>query len=599
MEWYNQVSRIVLTRGVEFLLVTLPEAGKIYDSSLSDEFIDWKALPSLFGKNPKKSLLIRNLFLASFREEGTLIVEDPNIVFFTRCLLYLYKKVQIDCPTENVRKAVDGFINNEEILPEPSGSWSSDAWYPGAFAFAGDDRLNGTHPRSGKLWKIVDDVFATITPGSEVSNLDLVPKHGPGAVADMQSGKDKYLFPYWPSKLEGTFPWCAFAQHREDLHVTDESTLGLDPSEPPARLIAVPKTYKGPRLIASEPIAHQFLQQGLMNWFRENLDPILRNSIDFTSQQPSRDAALAASWDGVNATVDLSSASDRLSCWTVERAFGSNQSLLNALHAVRTRCVVDATGTDPLMSIKLKKFAAQGSAVTFPVQTIIYAGLCYAAVAFVDNKDLGRGRRRKLASISRKVRVFGDDIILPERAVPILSVLLESLKLKVNVEKTHTTGSFRESCGMDAWRGNDVTPLYVSSWQIDTSPEKFSSWVDVSNNAHKKGLWQLAEWMDSQIPYKIRKLTIRSNAEGDGIRLFTYCDIDITDARVRYNKYLHRYEAKVLCSRNKVHKKGRGSWNDLFQFFVEKPSQETEWSSGYITRNCSRLVKQWVPVSSN
>jgi len=525
--------------------------------------------------------------------------DDPNVVFFTRQILYLYKKVKIDCPPLRLKEAVNAFVDIESSLRAPNGTWNNDIWVNHRYTFS-DDSDNSAHPRGKHLWKTVDDVFASIVPMSEVNGLHLSPRHGPGAVADMKFGGDKYSFPHWPSKLEGVFPWCAFAQHREDLHITEDDTkyvINPSPIEPPAKLIAVPKNYKGPRLIASEPIAHQFLQQGLLKWLRTNLSKPLRTSIDFKSQKPSQDAALLASKDGQSATVDLSSASDRMSCWAVERAFGSNQSLLQALHAVRTRTIIDSTGTDENLHIQLKKFAAQGSAVTFPIQTILYAGLCFAAVLFTENK---RVTRRNLMRVARKVRVFGDDIIIPKSAVPVLGILLHSLELKVNVDKTFTEGTFRESCGMDAWCGHNVTPCYLSAFYLENhrpTGEQIVSWVDVSNNAHKKGLWSLSSYMQTSIPLVMRKKMLTSSEEGDGIRFFSFCSGYTTSSRQRVCKHLHRPEAKLLVLRSRQQKKERGSWNDLYQWLIEDPEPHTKWKSGYITKNSVVLDTEWVPVT--
>jgi hypothetical protein len=579
-------------RGPRVLLIHLPEVGKMFDKGLSSSF-DWAGFSSSdhtrFSRRSLKHVMY-DVFDDVGRTRDEITADD---IFFVRQFLYLFKKYSIDCPFETTKETVNDFVKIDQGLREPSGSWNSDHWYPGTHGFCGDPVLSGSHPRAEKLWRTVDHVFGSIVPMHEVDRLRVRPRHGPGAVADMKTGGDKYLFPFWPSKLESQFPFVAFGQHREDLHITEEMTSTVSRREPPARLIAVPKTFKGPRLIASEPIAHQFLQQGLMVWLREHLSPYLRNSIDFSNQEKSRLAALEASRRGDLATVDLSSASDRLSCWTVERALASNQSLLECLHAVRTRCIIDATGTAPDLSLQMRKFAAQGSAVTFPIQTLIYTGLSIAACLFYENlKPTGRNIRR----VGEKIRVFGDDIIIPRKCVPILTLMLDSLQLKVNGHKTHTSGSFRESCGMDGWRGHDVTPVYLQACEWNTSPEKIQSWYDVSNNAHKKGLWVLADALTSSIPNKFRKKSLIAHSEGDGLRLFSFCRGFSTQAQCRYSQHLHRDEYRVFTIRSLVHKKGRRSWNDLYQYLIEAPDPQSKWSHGYITKKTSKIQEVWVAI---
>lgn len=585
--WYENIRTHVLTRGLNILLIDFPKVGKLFDKGLSSGIIDVKSLPSSFSV---EGPLYRHLLMEVADQTGTIVDDDPDVIFFIRTILYLYKKVKLECPHNTLVETINDFVEIEKGLKEPSGSWHSDTWIQCRYTFGDSPDIQDIHPRGRRIWETVDHVFGRLTPSIELRPSAIVPRHGPGAVADLKRGEDKFTFPFWPNKLGSVFSAEEFAFHSN--HFVRGSKPGLDHREPPARLIAVPKTYSGPRLIASEPTAHQFLQQGLMRWIRTNLHPVLRASIDFKSQEPSREAALLASLDGKIATVDLSSASDRLTCWVVERAFSSNQTFLKALHAVRTRCIIDATGVDPDLSIRIKKFAAQGSAVTFPVQSIIYAGLCIAALAFVDNIDVTK--RRNLLRLARKVRVFGDDIVIPSHAVPILYAMLDSIQLKVNVQKTHTSGHFRESCGMDAYKGYDVTPCYLQSWQYKQSPDSHQSWIDVSNNAFRKGLWNLAKWMDGQIPTKVSRLSLTTRAEGDGARFFTFCDGYVTESRVRFDKNLHEEQVLVLVHSSFVRKKQRGNWQDLHQYFVETPRPDSDWTSGYLTSVSSKLSKRWV-----
>jgi hypothetical protein len=77
----------------------------------------------------------------------------------------------------------------------------------GAYKFSFRDELicKQSHPRGDKLWALVDAVFARLVPCEEVQYLDLSPKHGPGAVADVKSGKDKLIFLTGPQNLRVHF----------------------------------------------------------------------------------------------------------------------------------------------------------------------------------------------------------------------------------------------------------------------------------------------------------------------------------------------------------------------------------------------------------
>jgi hypothetical protein len=197
-------------------------------------------------------------------------------------------------------------------------------------------------------------------------------------------------------------------------------------------LIGVPKDFKGPRLIASEPIASQYIQQGIMNVIRENVKrSSLRHSLDFRSQEPSRKLALDASLTREFSTIDLSSASDRLSCAVVECIWRMKYSFLEALNAARTPDIIYPDGK----VVQLKKFAAQGAAFTFPLQSVVYALICMGVI-------YARTGESRLSCLAKQVRVFGDDMIVPSDHYSAICSILEVLQLKVNTKKSFNQGFF-------------------------------------------------------------------------------------------------------------------------------------------------------------
>lgn len=427
------------------------------------------------------------------------------------------------------------------------------------------------------------------TPQAEVPQFGLVPRHGPGAVSDAQTGTDKYQFKYWPLKLGEYFDEFYYRTHRDTPEVLKE-LCETSKLEPPGRLLAVPKDFSGPRLITAEPTAHQFLQQGLLSWLRQNLTPAHRTCIDFRSQTRSQLAAQKASIDGIAATIDLKSASDRLSCWTVERVFASNPSLLSALNAARTSTVTNGTNTGPKFSLRLRKFAGQGSAVTFPVQSMVYANAAIAAVMASTNSTL---RRRSVLQAARKVRVFGDDIVLPSSSCPELSLILSHLELQVNLSKSHTTGNFRESCGGDYFEGYDVTPLYFSHFKPQLKrAETMASWVEVSNNAHRKGLWITARKMG-----QAAKPLVRSVNVPQALSLFSFLPYRYVSGRGRYDHELQGVRYFLPVVRTWTEWEERSSHDSLLQYFLEKPEPDSHWQSGFMKRNAVQIRKAWVTLT--
>jgi hypothetical protein len=426
----------------------------------------------------------------------------------------------------------------------------------------------------------------------------LLPKHGPGVVADAKRGTDKYLFPSWPEKLDRTFPkaYFAYSSEYEAFVANSGDDSMVSKREPPARFLAVPKTLKGPRMVASEPTSHQFIQLGLMRWMRENLPYPLHACLDFRSQEPSRVLCETASRNGDLATVDLSAASDRLSCWVVERVFRRAPALLEAFHAARTRWLINATGIGEPYFLFLRKYAPMGNGTTFPVQSIVYAIFSIAAILYQDGR---RVNNQTILEAIREIRVFGDDIILPSRAVRPLATLFSEVQLEINWMKTHSTGFFRESCGKDAFQGHDVTPLYLASLELKDSPEGLVSWLDVLKNARQHCYHYLEMAMESQIPEKYLVGLPRTDRELGCLTLPSYYGIGIDFhplTRRRYNRKLFRIDAFVLALVAKPVRGKRESDANLVQYWTDSPKPDSLWESGFVVRNRQKLLWRWVPM---
>jgi hypothetical protein len=270
-------------------------------------------------------------------------------------------------------------------------------------------------------------------------------KHGPGAVSDPLAVNQKWNNREWSERLSSFFPAHEYLRTGSSDPETDVFLLP-PASEHPSRVIAVPKTAKGPRIIAAEPVYNQFVQQGLMSMFTDWMysHPV----VSFEFQEPNRDLARKGSIDGSVATIDLSEASDRVSLALVKALFRDHAYLLSIILACRTQRAELPDGN----SIALRKFASMGSALTFPLETLIFSIIAYMGVQ-------RSGLSVKTTIRNGDLRVYGDDIIIPTRAVNETISLLEAFGLKVNKDKSFWTGEFRESCGGDFYSGFPVNPV--------------------------------------------------------------------------------------------------------------------------------------------
>jgi hypothetical protein len=201
------------------------------------------------------------------------------------------------------------------------------------------------------------------------------------------------------------------------------------------------------------------------------------------------------------------------------------------------------------------------------VQTIIYTLLAIWACA-EKHKTY---EWSSLANFAKRVRVFGDDIIVPTDVYPVLTSLLTTCQLKVNTSKSFDHGKFRESCGMDAYDGIDVTPAYVRQLP-GAAASSLVSIVKCSNNFHMKGMWHTAAAILKTVPYEeVPKLLITTKDSG-AFGLISFCGEATSHLKKRWNEALHRNEVQCLSVQYRVERKrGRGH-GDLLQYFHEVPS---------------------------
>lgn len=626
-EWKRDQTRLLHDleiKGVELLTLYLPALANRFDKWLDQGFVTRDGVPygALVSEKCYVPKFLRDLHLQIFDNEGKLR-DSPSVeaIVAIRQLLRGCKKMQLPCKQWRITDAIKDYVRIEQEARKPTLSWESDeldihshnlGFHDGILDHDGVDLFPGTLvPDSNRincdvrfrnevldiLHKVCDRISAQFgdmhiedVHGSEL------PKHGPGAVANLESEVSKYTFPHWSAKLSAIFPYDLYA--RTDFGQgsdRDRESDGPLNYEMPSRLICVPKTQKGPRLIAAEPVEHQWIQQLILHQLENRLPRTsLASCVRIRTQEPNRTLASIGSLDGGYATVDLSSASDRLSCWAVERAFRRNWTLLERLHASRTRWVSNRIRTYLGSEMIIKKFAPMGSACTFPVQSVIYGCVAIAATIYTDSNTSSHRRSlvttRTMDKAARRVQVYGDDIIVPKPALDVLVELLTFLGLRVNRDKTFGGNNFRESCGMDAFRGHDVTPVHLLTCPTNVRTSNYSSLIEVSNNFHQKGFWNVAKWLSSFTPRsKLMIFPVGLGVPG----LSSFCGWKTDHLKSRWNDSLHRMENLALIPRGKVAKSPEPGTCRLFRWFIENPRPDTKWVSGVPSRIASNWKLGW------
>ncbi|UJQ85358.1 MAG: putative replicase protein [Gulmivirus nemorisvicinum] len=607
-EWARDrtsLARLDRTRGLGFFTLDLPALDKAFVLSLATGRLKLDGLPGSTGRSSSdlRPRLFWGLWSRIFEKDGSLRVNvDPTVVFFLRSLLAAPKTLKVEADPRYLYQAVRELFHVDACLPEATGNWSTSR----------DTQLSaGSNDLSGHLGEVCQPDLFRQHDESLTRLLDAVQRsadrmagiigefkpddyrfrHGPGAVSDLKSGSYKYKFPNWSERLSEVFPYDTYGVTPFGL-VEELTDRGIAPteSEGAARLIAVPKTRKAPRLIAAEPLANQWCQQNIRDFLYDRVSRTpLGLSIDFRRQDLSGDMALRASQTGELATIDLSSASDRISCWLVERVFRKNPGLLAALKASRTRYLANTIDRKSPALYKLRKFSTMGSAVTFPVQSLVFLSIL-----------LGVGRELHPSAswedLHRQVRVFGDDLICPVDWVDKVAVVLEALHLKINRAKSFAVGNFRESCGTDAFMGYVVTPARLGLSDLESDTLLLASRVAVSNNFHKKGLWHAAAWLAQTVTHRGRIPVVKIGAGAFGF--VTYAGVGIPPGcKVRWSTALQRWEVlsdMAVATTTTVKQDGPAC---LLQFFTEEPDPYIDWESGVAVGGNVARRRRWVPVT--
>jgi hypothetical protein len=237
----------------------------------------------------------------------------------------------------------------------------------------------------------------------------------------------------------------------------------------------------------------QYVQQGILEAIVEAIreDDISQWLICFDDQLPNRELAREGSLTGALATLDLSEASDRVSNQHVLALMSDHPHLRDGVQACRSR-KADVNGK----TIRLAKFASMGSALCFPIEAMVFATVVFVGIERALSRRL---TKKDIQSLRGRVRIYGDDIIVPVDFVEHVIDSLTSYGMKVNRSKSFWTGGFRESCGGDYFLGRDVTPVKIRS-EFPTSrahAEQIVSTVATRNLFFEKGLYETAAYLDS------------------------------------------------------------------------------------------------------
>lgn len=476
----KKMSSRIEEEGESFLTLTLPTIAEALERGLESGSLD---LTTLTGFTCKRGLpLMLGGFLRQVFDSDGRLLDKPSVgaIASIRQICLMWKKILLPCAPKRISDAFSTYVETDKEVPDLVD-----------FRASSPRLFEAIHYVSRVLWTDV------LGDANEIAaSRSSYPRHGPGATAERIRGNSKYLLRTWHDRLEEFFPFDQFGVPNPGWLSAEDSASDvtfLSPgAEPPVRVISVPKTMKGPRIIAIEPVCVQYTQQAMMSVIVSALEghSLTGGRIGFSDQSVNQSLALRASKDKSLATLDLKEASDRVPLWGVELMLSGVPDLLGALLACRsTSADVPGHGL-----IHLRKFASMGSATCFPVEAMFFYTVIVAGRLLSRN---GRWTPSMVRKLAKSVYVYGDDILVPVDQVEIVVDSLQATGLKVNTRKSFWTGKFRESCGMDAYDGHRVTPVYVRREPPTTIADAacIISWVSLANQLYLAGFWGSARYV--------------------------------------------------------------------------------------------------------
>jgi len=481
--------------GISFLTISLARFGKDFTKSLDEGRVAHASFAG-FQRRGALPLLLGGLLARVFDADTGLLLDPPDLeaVRCVRQITLMWAKIlpdsspgleEVQCTPERVDAALSKWVLCEQDVRE---SYEK-------LLLSEEGLLEEFRKIGALLWR---DFFSRID--NRLYHEMLFPKHGPGATADKLRGNAKYELRQWTRRLEEAFPHWEYLIPNPSSPEQINALRGVQVLEPrdeqPVRVVTVPKTLDTPRIIAVEPTYMQYMQQAVLAMMVQEIPRFYqtRELMQFVSQEPNQWLAREGSITGDLATLDLSEASDRVSNQHVRLLVGNHRWLSQALDVTRSR-KADVPGRGVH---RLAKFASMGSALCFPMESIVFVTVVFLGIQMQLNRRLTEA---DVKSLIGRVRAYGDDLIVPTCYTPSVIRALETFGFRVNEHKSYWNGKFRESCGEDFYDGNSTKVVRLRTLLPENRRHvrEIVSTVSLRNQLYHAGWLRTADWLDGRI----------------------------------------------------------------------------------------------------
>lgn len=411
--------RRLRNEGVKFFTVTLPMLSKAVLHSI--EYGTFER-PTNFAWQGRSLRYFRSLLSRIFDRNGKVLPElDALALYEIRTIGEYFYKLALPFDEETLVEQEELFVKEDDSLERDSFDWSfierlrrdfetnfsfSTGTHFDAYKHRRPYFTNGNFSCDFKLDEYyIHKIHASVLPGE-------------------YHGEQGFFKPY-PGSPEPI-------------------KIGRDTSDF-SRVLFVPKDSRGPRTIVKEPLMRLTAQMSFHVWLRDNLNRESHGRVNFVNQQVNRDLARTSSISRQWATLDLRSASDRVAFSVINHITRNCEAFRYFLRRRSTSCILPSGRIH-----KLKKVAGMGSGLTFPTMSLL---IYLASCRMIANQGVTYKDAMKL------VYVYGDDIIVPTKYADLVRTGLTRIGLQVNMQKSYQNSFFRESCGGDFYKGQDVGPL--------------------------------------------------------------------------------------------------------------------------------------------
>lgn len=491
---------------------------------------------------------------------------DIRFIGYLRQVLVFCYKVEFEPTNEQQEAAEMQFLETEETV----GIWNS--WF----------KTKHYDP----MFHTARSIFNKVIYRVDWQNI--VPSHGPGAVYPPCLPQEKSNFctlysnieKFYASDIYFGMPGLQDPSTLKD-YLSKHSSYAVS-EDIIAALYSVPKDSRGPRLICVHPKESIWIQQGQRRQFENAIssDPVVSKSIALNDQTVNGRKALDASVDRSYTTIDLKEASDRIGSALIEYLLGASYDVVSCARATHVKVGKRVH--------KLEKWAPMGNCLTFPMQSLVFYSLVRAGIRVSYGIDC------------TDIYVFGDDIIVPSKYYAGALRGLLPAGLVPNVSKTFRHGFFRESCGVDAFHGVDITPHRLKKHDSSTYSGAVSL-CTLAKNMRMDGFQFCSSFLYSEVAKRYGTLHLCNNPDTQGIFEYvsTVSEVFRYEPSLRFNKRLQRWEVRCLLVENTLGVLEKHDWyhvQDSLLRLARLGKTYSDRGTEYSVPYRERLHYGWTPL---